>query len=101
MPADGAREAHPAAGELLGDQHVAGGGDRVPAVRFRDRRSEQAETLHLVDELVRVLVRVLEVADGGAHVVVNELAGDGNGQAFLFAQNRHSVTPIGWSDHAG
>jgi hypothetical protein len=32
---------------------------------------------------------MLQVADDRTHVLVNELAGDGNGQPLLFAQNRH------------
>src|ERR1039458_8709808 len=56
------------------DVDVAPGGDRSPAVFLRDGRPEDAELLHLVNELLRVLVGVLQLADDRAHLIVDKLA---------------------------
>src|ERR1035441_4667207 len=74
VPAHRSGQAHPAARELGGDVDVAPGGDRSPAVFLRDGRPEDAELLHLVNELLRVLVGVLQLADDRAHLIVDKLA---------------------------
>jgi hypothetical protein len=74
VPAHRAREAHPAARELGGDQRVAGHGHRGLAVGLTDGQPEDAQLLHLLDELLRVNVLVLQLAHDRPDLAVDPVA---------------------------
>jgi hypothetical protein len=96
---DDARHRHPAAGDLLHGQGVDEQGRAQAAVLLADSQPEQAEFLHPLDDLGRVLVPVLEfgrhrddlpvgeVPDGGQDVLL-EL-----GQAVGLREASHGVLP--------
>ena len=73
VPAHRPGQAHPAAGQLLGDPRVAGRADLGVSPRLGDGQAVDAELLHLLDELVRVGVGVLEVAHHGPDLAVDEV----------------------------
>ncbi len=76
-------QAHPSPGELLGNLRVAGSGHGDFAVGLRDGKAEDAQPLHLLDELLRVLVGVLKLARDRSYVPVNEI-GDGVDDGLFF-----------------
>src|SRR3954465_15535150 len=93
VPADRAGEAHPAARELLGDPGEAGRADRAPAVLLGDEEAEEAELLHLLDEVLGVPVGVLELTDPRADLVVHEVGDDGHELLLVRGQRGHCAPP--------
>jgi hypothetical protein len=96
---DDARDAHPAAGDLL---HAEGiGQQRLPqsVVLLGDRQPEDAELLEPLDDLGRVLVLVLELRGDRDDLLVHELPdrledlGLVLGEAVGLAETRHAVAP--------
>ncbi len=83
-------QAHPAASQLLGDQRVAGRADLRLAPRLRDGQAEDAQLLHLLDELLRVGVGVLELAHHRLDVAVDELAHQLDDRALFLGQLVHA-----------
>ena len=73
VAAHGARQAHPAARELLGHGDVARRGHPGIAPRLGHREAVDAELLHLLDQLLGVGVVVLQLADDGADLAVDPL----------------------------
>src|SRR5204863_329335 len=67
-----AREAHPAAAELLDDHRVGGVVEAEAAVLERDGGAEEPELLHALDQRLRVLVGVLVAARDRHHLALDE-----------------------------
>ena len=89
VPAHRARQAHPAAGEFLGHRGVALRGHLGLAPRLGDRQAEDAELLHLPDQLLRVGVGVLKLAHDRPDLAVHELAHQRDDGGFLVGQPIH------------
>ena len=82
-------QAHPAAGQFLGDQRITRRADPGRAPRLRDGQAEDAELLHLPDELARVGVVVLELAGDRLDVAVHELADQVHDRPLVLGQLIH------------
>ena len=67
-------DAHPAAGDLLDAQRVGQQRLAQPVVLLGDRQPEDPELLEPVDDLLRVLVRVLELGRDRKDLLVHERA---------------------------
>src|SRR5438046_98138 len=72
MRVEDAREAHPAAAELLDDHRVGGVVEAEAAVLERDGGAEEPELLHALDQRLRVLVGVLVAARDRHHLALDE-----------------------------
>ena len=98
MAAHGAGQAHPAARQLLGDSGVAGRGDADLAPRLGYGETEDAELLHLLDQLLGIGVRVLELPRDGPDLPVDEVADDLDDRGLLrveleLLQVQHGTLP--------
>ena len=69
-----ARERHPAAGELDLDQRVGLQVETEAAVFLGDRHAEEAELLHLRDQLLREPVFVIVIRRDRDHLPVDPVA---------------------------
>ena len=69
-----ARDAHPAAGDLLDDERVGQQRLAQAAVLLGDHQPEDAELLEPLDDLGGVLVRVLELGGDRQDLLVHERA---------------------------
>jgi hypothetical protein len=104
-----AGQAHPAAGQLLGDQCEARARDAEPAVLRWDHRAVDAEALHRLDQRLGVGVVVLELPDDRPHTALDPVVDDRDdvalvGVEILAPQCGHGVlsvvssrTPIAYS----
>lgn len=81
-------QGHPAAGQLLRDEGEAAGGDVHAAVLGGGEQAEDAELLHLLDELFGIGVGVLQFLYGGLHLGVDEVGDDLDDRALLVAESR-------------
>ena len=95
VPAHRARQAHPAARQLGGDQGVAGHGDPAVAPRRGDRQPEDAKLLHLLDELFRVGIGVLKVPHDRPDLTVDPVGDRIDDRPFLNGQGGHVRTAGG------
>ena len=66
-----AGDRHPHRGDLHHDLGVGGGRQSQPAILGRDGGAEQAELLHLLDELGRPFVGVVELLDPRRHLALD------------------------------
>ena len=80
---DHARDRDPAARELLDDHRVGRQVEPHPAVLLGDRDPEQPELLHLLDDRLRELVRVVVVLGVRDDLLVDELADHLDDRALL------------------
>ena len=100
---DDARHRHPAAGDLLHHQRVGEQRLAQAAVLLGNGQPEQAELLHPLDDLGRVLVLVLKLAGDRDDLLVDELPHRGEdvpldvGQAFGLREAFHGAAPFCWS----
>ena len=89
VTAHGPGQAHPAARELLGYEHVARSAHLGVAPRRRNGQPEDSELLHRLDELLGIGVRVIQLPDNGFHIPVHELPHDHDDLALLVGQAFH------------
>ena len=95
---DDARHAHPAAGDLLDAQRVGEQGLPQAAVLLGDHQAEDPHVLHALDDLRRVLVRVLELRRDRQDLLLDELPDELDELALLLGQtlgalqSRHDAT---------
>ena len=83
-------QAHPAAGQLRGDQRVARHRHRGLTPGLGNGQPVDAHLLHLLDELPRVGIGVLHVPDHGPHLAVHPIRDGLDDRLFLGAQHRGS-----------
>jgi hypothetical protein len=91
VPAHRSGQAHPAAGQLLGDRRVAFRGYLGLAPGRRDGEAEDAHVLHLLNELLGIGVGVLQLAHDRLDFSVDELPHHGDYGGFFLAQPIHGL----------
>jgi hypothetical protein len=89
VTAHGPSQTHPSAREFFGHVGIAGHRDDRAAVLGRDGQPEDAQVLHRVDQLVRVLVRVLQLAHHRQHVALDEVTHGEHVVELLLSQIHH------------
>ena len=94
---DDAADRDPAAAELLDDHHVGREVEPHPAVLLGNRHPEEPELLHLLDDLLREGVLVIEVLGVGEDLLVCELAHHVADRALLVCL----VKRVGGDGHVG
>ena len=99
MRIENAADRHPHRGHRLHDLRVGAAGQTEAAILSRDRRAEQAERLHLLDDLGGVNIVVLEVMHIRLHVALEEAGDAVQDHRILVGGERRGVGVGGHSQH--